>query len=66
MHMYMLYRECPGHSVNIFLHKLHFLYLYVKWHCELLRFFDDGQLKAQRLIRKILIVAKPKFKQHQF
>ena len=43
-----------------------FSHLYVKWHCELLRFFDDGQLKAQRLIRKILIVAKPKFKQHQF
>ena len=62
----MLYRECPGHSVKIFLHKLHLLYLYGKWHCELLTFFDDGQLKAQRLIRMILIVVKPKFNQHQF
>ena len=33
---------------------------------KVIKLFEDGQLKAQRLTRKSLIIAKPEFKQHHF
>ena len=33
---------------------------------QVIKLFEDGQLKAQRLTRKTLIVSKPELKQHQF
>lgn len=33
---------------------------------KVIELFEDGQLKAQRLTKKSLIIAKPEFKQHHF